>query len=311
MLGNDLLKAAFVDFACDGVEEFVMNETEVDELLGERAYSGGKVPTTVMDEVNTQDRYESGQSYKFFFYRDDFKTKSKQFLDYLNQACGSEKFSIEQKKWEDWNTTWRKDYGPIKVADNLTVVPEWMKNGDKNDEIYIYPGQGFGTGEHATTYLCLLEFTELLDKLKKNKGNKACLDLGCGSGILGIAAMKLSNMQVDFVDVDKDALDNTLQNLTLNFADQDLSGNSLIARERFRIRDNGYALVFANILENVIIDEKNIILDSLALGGYLIISGILVNQIENIKETFSCLDFLESRVSGDWASISFYKQAMV
>jgi len=160
---------------------------------------------------------------------------------------------------------------------------------------------GFGTGDHATTFLCLRHMEDLI---QAGSTFKSCLDFGCGSGILGIAAIKRSGAEVDFCDIDKNALNNCLQNLLLNFKERDLSGSGLISRDKFE-KEKKYELVFANILEGILIQEKDIILGSLAQTGSLIISGILNNQVDSIINTYSELNVIKIYNKGEWSSIAF------
>ena len=160
---------------------------------------------------------------------------------------------------------------------------------------------GFGTGEHETTFLCLKHFEDLLEK---GQTFTNCLDFGCGSGILGIAAIKRDESLVDFCDIDKNALNNCQQNLVLNFEGKDLTGNTLVSREKFKAIKK-YDLIFANILENILIEEKDLLLESLSDKGILIVSGILTNQIETIKKEYSSLEVVNTYEKSDWASIAF------
>jgi ribosomal protein L11 methyltransferase len=161
---------------------------------------------------------------------------------------------------------------------------------------------GFGTGTHETTYLCLNLFDKISDQLKPGSH---CLDFGCGSGILGIAALKIKRMPVLFCDIDKNALDNCVQNLVLNFEGENLEGSKLVIRERYHPSE--YDLVFANILEHVLIMEKEIILASLKGNGFLIVSGLLNHQVETIVSHYSFLEKVAVVSKNDWSAILFKK----
>jgi ribosomal protein L11 methyltransferase len=148
--------------------------------------------------------------------------------------------------------------------------------------------------------LCL----KLFDKISPELNSKMnCLDFGCGSGILGIGALKIKKMPTVFCDIDKDALDNCVQNLMLNLEGEDLSGTSLVIRDRYKTEK--FNLVFANILLHVLILEKQIILESLAVKGYLIVSGLLNPQVEKIVEEYSSLELVQVLSKGDWSAILF------
>lgn len=293
-------------FGADGIEEFSINEQLVDEILGDRAYSGGDVPLEVIDEVEDETKLREELRYKYYFFNGDIG-RSEDFAAHLTENFPEIEVNIEIGEYADWNEEWRKHYAPIVVTDDLSVVPEWFKEEgykENKNNIYINPGMGFGTGEHETTFLCL----SLFDEFKTFIPEKSlCLDFGCGSGILGIGAIKLRDMQVDFIDIDPAALDNCLTNLQLNFHEEDLNGHALVARNRFEISEK-YNLVFANILEHVLISEKPIILDSLADDGVLILSGILNEQVDNIKDHYKSLELLSVKSKGDWSAIALRKK---
>ncbi len=298
---DEINEIALNSFHVDGIEEFSLNEETVDEILGERAYSGGDIPTEVIHEVEDVTKANGDLSYKYYFFNGDLK-RAEDFSAYLDENHSDYKKTIEKNEFSDWNAEWRKHYAPIEVTDELSVVPEWFKKEDykeNKNHIYINPGMGFGTGEHETTFLCL----KLLEGIKQNISKKSlCLDFGCGSGILGIGAIKKKDMQVDFVDIDPAALDNCHENLKLNFNQEDLNGHALMSRERYELGEK-YDLVFANILEHVLISEKPVILDALKKGSYLVLSGILNHQVDNIISEYSNLEMVKTETKGDWSAI--------
>lgn len=298
---------ALTDYACDGVQEFSLDEPTVDEILGERAYSGGDIPTEVIDEVNSVARIDH-LSLVYYFYQSDSALEDAQiFQEYLKGVEIVKDATLTEKPWDDWNKEWRKFYSPIIVSDELVIIPEWQREESKykdENSIYIYPGMGFGTGEHQTTYLCLKLFMNQIGEFTKDS---SCLDFGCGSGILGIAAIKKLNMPVIFCDIDKLALNNCLQNIDLNFNGKDLVGTSLVSRERFNSVIE-HDLVFANILENVLILEKEELEKSVKKNGYLIVSGLLNHQVDTIVGEYSNFEKLDVLSKDDWSAILFKKK---
>jgi len=294
---------AVEDYGCDGVEEFSLEEARVDAILGERAYSGGDIPESLIDEVQAAIVDQDNFTYKYFFYQGDFETNSAEFVFFIKQNYPEISLFTAQRDFEDWNAEWKKFYNPIYVSSNLEIIPEWMSDTHVNKsttQVYIYPGMGFGTGTHETTFLCLVLFDKIQNELNSND---TCLDFGCGSGILGIAAMKTKKLKTHFCDIDRSALENCTQNLVLNFEGQNLEGTELIIRDRYQPKK--YNVVFANILEHVLISEKPSITASVANGGYLIVSGILNHQVENIIKNYSHMDEVSVATKGDWSAILF------
>ena len=294
---------ALDDFQCDGVEEFSLEESRVDEILGERAYSGGDIPESLIDEVQAATINQDSFTYKYFFYEGDFESNSSAFVFFIKEHYPEISLFTAQRDFEDWNAEWKKFYSPIHVSDNLEIIPEWLNESHEKksrQQVYIYPGMGFGTGTHETTFLCLVLFDQVMNEFTSSD---TCLDFGCGSGILGIAAMKTKKMRTHFCDIDRSALENCTQNLVLNFSGQNLEGTELIIRERYVPKK--YDLVFANILEHVLISEKPTIMDSIKSGGYLIVSGILNHQVDTIIKAYSHMEKKSVVSKGDWSAILF------
>jgi ribosomal protein L11 methyltransferase len=298
---------ALEDFGCNGIEEFSLEEARVDEILGERAYSGGDIPESLIDEVQAATIDQDSFTYKYFFYQNDlddnFEINSSDFVFFIKENYSELPLFTAQKNFEDWNAEWKKFYTPILVSERLEIIPEWLMDSRKNstaEKIYIYPGMGFGTGTHETTFLCLRLFDKISDLLKPGS---TCLDFGCGSGILGITALKIKHIPTIFCDIDKSALDNCMQNLVLNLDGENLEGSKLVIRDRYSATGND--LVFANILENVLILEKDTILSSLNREGFLIVSGLLNPQVDTIISQYSGLEKITVVSKNDWSAILF------
>ena len=162
---------------------------------------------------------------------------------------------------------------------------------------------GFGTGNHETTFLCL----KLYEKVRALKKVNTVLDFGCGSGILGIAAIKKDLASIDFVDIDADALDNCLQNLNFNNYESYSTNHGLMLRNRFK-EEKEYDLVFANILENVLELEHDLLVNTTKSDGMLIISGLLIGQEENIVNQYREFQLVEMLTKGDWVALLFKKR---
>ena len=293
---DKLIKIAFEQFGCLGQCFFDFNEGQIEEILGEKSLSGGKIADEILDELEEK-AYSFQKEIKLYFPSEEGGAFFKKF---------QKKFNMKIKKLEnqDWGRAWQSSFKKIEISPGLQIVPEWEKEKDEKSSVFIYPGMGFGTGTHETTFLCLKVFDDLYEK-GLLRGAHYCLDFGCGSGILGIAALKRALLRVDFVDKDRDALDNCLHNLKINQFQKYAEGHSLVLRDRFKT--GFYDLVFANILENVLIEEIHTLLKVLKKGSFLIISGILSSQIDSIKQAYSGLEVFDCREKGDWACLCLRK----
>ena len=211
----------------------------------------------------------------------------------------------------NWVEAWREHYHPIPVGERLIIVPAWLENPPGGRiPIRIDPGMAFGTGTHPTTQLCL----ELLDHFDGNllpQGYQV-LDIGCGSGILAAAALKLGASHALGVDIDPLAVDASRDNAQSNGVSEqlDLGVGSVaeVRRGQFVIKQAD--LVFANILAPIILRLFNDGLAELVKpGGILILSGILVEQSAEIEAAAAQhgLQFVERGQVGDWVALAVKK----
>ena len=294
-------------YGCDYIEEFTLNDEEVELILGRDALVSDVVPEEILQRIEDRQKQSEVEEFNIIFSSDEARQRSADCVRYLTDNYKEIQAQRMEKKWEDGIEEWKKFFSSIHVSKNINIYPIWQLNEanryDK-DKIFINPGQGFGTGGHETTWMCL----KLMDELTKIQSSfeGECLDLGCGSGILGIAAIKNTDLLVTFSDVDVEAMDNCLENLTFNFKDQDLEGHCLVIRERLN-QDKTYNLIFANILEQVLITEKKFILSSLNRGGYLILSGLLNDQLDNIKSHYSSLEIIREIDKNGWSAVLLRK----
>lgn len=292
---------ALNDCEAMGIEEFSLNEAEVDALLGERSYSGGDLPQEVIDEVESR-VLGTPINYRFFF-ADPEQAESFHNKVRTEFLCESQ---LEEQPVQDWNAEWKKHYSPIKVNEQLEIIPSWKQDfkSESKEQIYIYPGMGFGTGSHETTFLCLKLFTEFLLDQKIEK----VLDFGSGSGILGLAVFKFfPDAKVDFYDIDPEANKNCYQNAETNNLEKH-SFRLLLPEVREKLLPE-YDLVFANILESILIQEQDALIGHTKDGGALILSGLLKHQAPGIIDSYSKagMQMISHLEKGDWAAVLFKK----
>jgi ribosomal protein L11 methyltransferase len=292
---QEISDIAISDYGAIGCEEFTMNEETIDEILKERAFSAGDVDESV---INIVEGHVRSSCIKFLVH---FSSKSD--AEVFERKCQDKKWGLHSLIYQedkDWNEEWRKNYKRIEISSSLAIVPSWEKPElPVAGEIYIYPGMGFGTGTHETTSLCLQIFDQITSDLP---AGSRCLDFGCGSGILGLAAIKLKSVVVDFVDVDPLALDNCVQNFSLNYENSWPEGHEIVLRER--MQDKRYDLIFANILQSVLMAERDEVLDRLNANGFLIISGLLKGQEQAIIESYG-MNLVDTKYKGDWVALLF------
>lgn len=201
----------------------------------------------------------------------------------------------------DWENNWREYYKPIPVGEKLVVVPEWEEIPEGGRlPLRLDPGLIFGTGSHATTRMCLAA----LEKFSA-PGVKA-LDLGCGSGILGIGALILGCDSCLGVDVDPKAPEVVMSNAALNGIGPDrmtACAGDIIADSSLQKRlGSGYQLVLANIVADVIIPLSRVVRRFMAEGAVFICSGIIENRWPETRAALEANGFeiLEHHSEDEW-----------
>lgn len=297
----ELVSLALENLNALGAEEFSLNEPEVDALLGERSYSGGDLPEEILDEVEEKVLNRPG-TFRYFFEDEESANSFYQHVKehYLCEA------QLERQPAQDWNAEWKKHYSAIEVNDELTILPSWEigKQHKGRYSVAIHPGMGFGTGSHETTFLCLKLFTEHL----LHKNIRGVLDFGSGSGILGLAALKFfPELKVDFYDIDPEANKNCYENAKLNGL-ENCAFRLLLPEYRDKLLSS-YDVVFANILENILLLERDQLVSMTAPGGSLILSGILTHQAPAVIQAYSPhLELIQRLDKGDWSALLFQRK---
>jgi len=207
----------------------------------------------------------------------------------------------------NWMEAWKQHYHPIPVGEGLMIVPAWLEpEMGGRLPIRIDPGMAFGTGTHPTTQLCLA-LTEAY--FQHVAGAPLVLDIGCGSGILAVAALKLGAPQALGVDIDPQAMDASRQNAILNGVAEKLElGVGSVAEVRlgkFGLRQGN--LLYANILAPVLVRLLDDGLGELVMaGGWLILSGILAEQSPDVESALAMHGYcvVHKPHVGDWVAIA-------
>ena len=200
---------------------------------------------------------------------------------------------------KDWEREWMENFHAMQFGQRLWICPSWREIPDPNAvNVMLDPGLAFGTGTHATTALCL-QWLDGLDLV-----GKSVLDFGCGSGILGVAAVKLGASDMVGIDIDPQALQATRENASRNQV-----SDQVTAYLPEHAPDAQYDVVLANILAAPLRELKTIIAGYCLSGGQIILSGILVEQAEEIARLYSEFFVIDHIAhSGEWASINGTKR---
>src|SRR5699024_3693465 len=175
---------------------------------------------------------------------------------------------------EDWQNSWKQYYHAMDIGRRLAIVPSWERYDTDRTVITLDPGMAFGTGTHETTALCL----EVLDEVIA--GGERVLDIGTGSGILAIAALKLGAAAAEGVDIDPMAVRTACENAALNEVDGRFTG---LVGDLSDQASGKYNIVTANIVANAIISLAPVVPGLLAEGGHFIASGIIDTRADEVE----------------------------
>lgn len=207
-----------------------------------------------------------------------------------------------------WAEAWKAYFEPLQIGKRLWIVPTWRPEFVAPEGALILrmdPGMAFGTGQHATTSGCL---EMLVDDGLATRAHGRVLDVGCGSGVLGIVCAQLGAASVLGVDIDEAAVRATLENAALNNVSTQMKAVTTPLTEL----DGEYGLVLANILAHTLEELADVLLSRTARGGILVLSGILREQSGGLRTHFEKralvndrrLDAIGMRERGDWVSFA-------
>ncbi len=203
-------------------------------------------------------------------------------------------YKIEKKSNEDWILKYQNSIEPIEVG-KFYIHPSWHEKKDGKINIKIDPALAFGSGHHTTTFSCL----EAISKFVKS-GDRV-LDVGCGSGILGLAAKKLG-AKVELCDTDPISVDSCAKNFALNGVEYDelWEGSANMAKGKYNII---IANIIADVLRTIDKDLKRVLKED----GILILSGILDTKEDSVAKLYSDLKLIERKVKDEWVTLIYKK----
>ena len=199
---------------------------------------------------------------------------------------------------KDWAHNWKKYYHPLEVGNHITIKPTWEEYENKDRVVIdIDPGMAFGTGTHETTYLCL----EALEKYVEEKD--LIFDIGCGTGILGIAAIKLGVEKVISVDIDEKCIEATTENAKIN---NTLENMQIYKGNLLDVIHDSADIIVSNIIAEIIAEMIPELKMHLKGKKIFIASGIITEKIYIVKDALinEGFEILEVNEKNGWAQIT-------
>lgn len=238
--------------------------------------------------------------------------KVRQELEEMRSYLNVGDCTIEESQTEDvdWVNNWKQYFHQFYI-DDILVIPSWENVEAKDSDkmvIHIDPGTAFGTGMHETTQLCICQLKKYVTE------DTEILDVGCGSGILGMLALKFGAKHSVGTDLDPCAIDATYENMDNNGISRDqyevMIGNIIDDKEvQDKVGYEKYDIVAANILADVLVPLTPVIIHQLKKGGIYITSGIIEDKEEVVVEAVkkAGLEVLEVNHQGEWVSVTARK----
>ncbi|WP_270216454.1 50S ribosomal protein L11 methyltransferase [Dorea longicatena] len=238
--------------------------------------------------------------------------KVRQELEEMRSYLNVGECTIEESQTEDvdWVNNWKQYFHQFYI-DDILVIPSWENVEAKDSDkmvIHIDPGTAFGTGMHETTQLCIRQLKKYVTE------DTEILDVGCGSGILGMLALKFGAKHSVGTDLDPCAIDATYENMDNNGISRDqyevMIGNIIDDKEvQDKVGYEKYDIVAANILADVLVPLTPVIIHQLKKGGIYITSGIIEDKEEVVVEAVkkAGLEVLEVNHQGEWVSVTARK----
>lgn len=306
------MKDSWFEIACDTPEvfsdvvaEFLTNITESGVCVDNQsvdAFSTSEIPPSVRVVVKAYLPTDGDSALKMREFEAFITDLSKQNPD---EYFGTP--TISSVNMEDWSNSWKVHFKPLRVGKHLLIVPTWEDATLLPDDLVIRidPGMAFGTGGHETTRLCL----ELLESVMEHSPLlhvPALLDLGTGSGILAMAASLLGAGRILALDIDPDAVDVARENLTLNkMSDIIECGTSPL-----ETLSEQFDIILANILAEELVRLAPYLSERLLSGGSLILSGILAEKEQLVRQGFDSQSFryIKTACAGEWVAILYQKE---
>ena len=302
---EDIVSSMLADLGIEGVQ--------IEDKIPLTAADKEQMFVDILPEVEADD----GIAYLSFYLEEDADTESilsnvRKELEEMSEFMDLGECSIEESETEDvdWVNNWKQYFHQFYV-DDILIIPSWEDVKPEDEDkmvIHIDPGTAFGTGMHETTQLCIRQIR------KHVTPETEILDVGCGSGILGMLALKFGAKHSVGTDLDPCAIDATYENMEVNGISKDqyevMIGNIIDDKEvQDKVGYECYDIVVANILADVLVELTPVIVNQLKKGGIYITSGIIDDKEETVVEAVkkAGLEVLEVTYQGEWVSVTARK----
>ena len=302
---EDIVSSMLMDLGIQGVEieeEVVLSKTDKEQMF-----------VDILPEIEADD----GVAYLSFYLepeedKEKILSEIRQELQEMSSYLNVGECRIEESETEDvdWVNNWKQYFHQFYV-DDILIIPSWENVKPEDSDkmvIHIDPGTAFGTGMHETTQLCIRQIRKYV-----TEGTRI-LDVGCGSGILGMLALKFGAAYSVGTDLDPCAIEATYENMEVNRISKDryevMIGNIIDDKEvQDKVGYGCYDIVAANILADVLVQLTPVIVNQLKSGGIYITSGIIDDKEQTVVDAVKAagLEVLDVTYQGEWVCVTARK----
>ena len=301
------------DIVCSSLMDLGIQGVEVEDKIPLTQREKEQMFVDILPEIDVDD----GVAYISFYLEEDedkekmlqaVREELKEIGTYVN--VGSMEIEESQTEDVDWVNNWKQYFHQFTI-DDVLIIPSWEDVQPEDEDkmiIHIDPGTAFGTGMHETTQLGIRQIKKYVTE------DTEILDVGCGSGILGMLALKFGAKHSTGTDLDPCAIDATHENMDVNGISRDqyrvMIGNIIDDKEvQDQVGYDRYDIVDANILADVLVPLTPVFLNHLKTGGIYITSGIIEEKEETVVEAVKAagLEVLEVNHQGEWVSVTARK----
>ena len=302
---EDIVSSMLMDLGIQGIEiedKIPLTQSDKEQMF-----------VDILPEIEADD----GVAYISFYLEEDEDKEEvlanvRRELEEMRAYTNVGECTIEESETEDvdWVNNWKQYFHQFYV-DDVLIIPSWEEVKPEDEDkmiIHIHPGTAFGTGMHETTQLCIRQIRKYVTP------ETTILDVGCGSGILGMLALKFGAKYSVGTDLDPCAIDATYENMEVNGITKEqyevMIGNIIDDKEvQDKVGYEKYDIVVANILADVLVPLTPVILNQLKKGGIYITSGIIDTKEETVVNAVKAagLEVLEVTYQGEWVSVTAKK----
>lgn len=254
-----------------------------------------EIATAMLSDMPFESFAEEGGTLKAYIPKEALYT-CKEEADRVLSGLGITGAAYIEIETQNWNALWESNFEPVRIEGVCTIRAPFSPAPEAGLDIVIMPKMSFGTGHHATTWLMVSEI------MKRDLAGLCCLDMGSGTGVLAIAAVKRGASHVDAVDIDEWAYENCMENIAVNDA---AAAVAPVLGDVSAIAGRSYNIIFANINRNILLANMPRYADLLLPGGELIMSGFLERDAPAVSEGAlkAGMETTGVRVKDGWAAV--------